>query len=362
MKVRNDSSKNNGLYAAEMVPNANGCSNPRSVANIVMTAVGVGVLALPNAVAMGGWIAAPLLLVLAWALTHFQMCLLWKCLFMNPSGRQMHSYEEVGRACFGRPGQIAVIICLYGGIFCICALIMILLGSSLHNISPALSRSIWIVISVLVMLPFAWLPTFKRVGIIAAVGVAATLVVAISVIVAGAREAISSRHHQHALGPQGIGGLGLSFTNLMNSFTCAPVIPGLVTEMRDPSHFPRVAMWAFLTIALCFGSIGFAGYAGWGIDMLNFDLIVDAVASSAGKNDGINYVVQISIIVVSVTHLLVLFAPLGKASDRAVSSVLGKAHWTLMLGGRSVVFLAAMGLALLVPGFGSLFNLGRTKA
>ncbi|KAF4656252.1 hypothetical protein FOL46_007892 [Perkinsus olseni] len=248
-----------------------------------MTAVGVGVLALPNAVAFGGWIAAPLLLVLSWALTHFQMCLLWKCLFMNPSRKQMQSYEEVGRACFGRVGQVAVAVCLYGGIFCICSLIMILLGSSLHNLAPSLSRSLWIVISVALMLPFAWLPTFKRVGVIAAIGVAATTVVAISVIIAGAREAAGPDDHEHVLGPQGIGGLGLAFTNFMNSFTCAPVIPGLIAEMKNPATFPRVAMWSFLTITVVFGSIGFAGYAGWGIDMLKFDLIVDAVASSAGK-------------------------------------------------------------------------------
>ncbi|KAF4688984.1 hypothetical protein FOZ60_002154 [Perkinsus olseni] len=341
------------LYAADMVVNPQGCSDYRGVANIVMFAVGVGVLALPNAVAFGGWIAAPLLLVLSWALTHFQTCLLWKCLFMNPSRKQMQSYEEVGRACFGRVGQVAVAVCLYGGIFCICSLIMILLGSSLHNLAPSLSRSLWIVISVALMLPFAWLPTFKRVGVVAALGVAATTVVAISVIIAGAREAAGPDDHEHVLGPQGIGGLGLAFTNFMNSFTCAPVAPGLIAEMKNPANFPRVAMWSFLIVTVVFGSIGFAGYAGWGIDMLKFDLIVDAVASSAGEGDWVNYVVQISILIVSFSHLLVLFAPLGKASDRALSCFLknNTMHWTILPTGRSVVFLAAMGLALLVPGF-----------
>mmetsp|Transcript_12968 Transcript_12968/g.12802 ORF Transcript_12968/g.12802 Transcript_12968/m.12802 type:complete len:218 (-) Transcript_12968:67-720(-) len=145
----------------------------------------------------------------------------------------------------------------------------------------------------------------------------------------------------------------------MNSFTCAPVIPSLVVEMKNPVTFPRVALWSFLTITVVFGSIGFAGYAGWGIDMLKFDLIVDAVASSAGRGDWVNYIVQISILVVSFTHLLVLFAPLGKANDRIVSHFFkGKrVYWTLSLVGRTVVFLAAMGLALLVPGFGALFNI-----
>ncbi|EER07698.1 amino acid transporter, putative, partial [Perkinsus marinus ATCC 50983] len=135
------------LYATTMVANPNGCSDFRGVANIVMTAVGVGVLALPNAVAFGGWVAAPLLLLLAWVLTHYQMCLLWKCLFMNPSRKPMESYEEIGRVCFGRVGQVAVALCLYG--------------------------------------------------------VGATAVVAVSVIIAGAREAVSS-DHVHVLGPQGV--------------------------------------------------------------------------------------------------------------------------------------------------------------
>mmetsp|Transcript_838 Transcript_838/g.701 ORF Transcript_838/g.701 Transcript_838/m.701 type:complete len:267 (+) Transcript_838:57-857(+) len=248
---------------AKFAINKSGCSNLRAIANLVMTAVGVGVLALPNAVALAGWVVGPLLLVLAWVLTHFMMCLLWRCMYMNPEGVRFESYEAVGRRCFGLPGQIAVCICLYGGIFCICSLMIILMGDTMTNLVPSLGRIPWILIFVGIIAPLSWLPSMSQIGVVSAIGVAATILATIFVIIAGVREAVSDDTHVHSLVPHSVSGLGLAFTNFMNSYTCAPVIPELIDEMRDPRQFPKVAFWAFTIITLLFGSIGFAGRPSW---------------------------------------------------------------------------------------------------
>lgn len=75
--------------------------------------------------------------------------------------------------------------------------------------------------------------------------------------------------HDHAMGPTSVTALGLAFSDYMNSYTVAPVVPTIIAGMREPENFPRVSCIALSVITLFFGTIGFAGYAGWGEDLLS---------------------------------------------------------------------------------------------
>ncbi|EEQ97422.1 amino acid transporter, putative [Perkinsus marinus ATCC 50983] len=207
---------------ASSIGRLNGSSNFRTVVNFALVAIGVGILALPRAIAQGGWIVGSLLLLIAWAVSQYAIFLLWKCMVMPPDGNEKFtSFQAIGRECFGRVG---------------------------------------------IMMPLAWMPTMKEVAFVSGLGIAAALVTVIMIIVASSREAVDPvSHHDYDLVPSTPMYATLSFTNFMNAFTVAPVVPTLINDMRSPMRFPRVSVIGFLLVFIIFASIAFAGYAGFGV-------------------------------------------------------------------------------------------------
>ena len=231
----------------------------KSIANLVLTAVGVGVLALPSAITHSGWAIGIVILLLTWALSQAMMHLLWKCIMaVSASGTvRISSYGDVGAAALGKAGRYAVAFATYSGLSAICVLILILLGSGLHDLTDTLSKAAWIRIAALCILPLSWLPSLKEVGILSTIGVLAVSIVGIVVLVASISTPSANRDTLSAF-PTGIDGLAMAFLEFMNSFTIAPVIPTIILGMSNPLRFPRVSAYAFAIITLCFGVIGFA--------------------------------------------------------------------------------------------------------
>ena len=114
---------------------------PAAVANLVVAAVGVGMLALPRAVAQGGWWGSAIMLVLGWGVATAATLMQHQSMAL-PGGRVLRSYQEVGAACFPRYGALMVGVPLLVDVLAVCTLLMILAGSGLHRLVPALSQTV----------------------------------------------------------------------------------------------------------------------------------------------------------------------------------------------------------------------------
>ena len=338
----------------------------KSCVNLVLTAVGVGVLALPKAIAQSGWTIGCVLLLLTWGLSQSMMHLLWRCTETAKQryGHKIDSYGSIGEAALGKPGRYVVSFATYTGLSAICTIILILLGGGLKNLTESMSDGFWRRIAALCILPLSWLPTLKEVGVLSGVGVVAVCVVVVVVVAASIGLTGDERGDISALPPTS-GGLAMSFIEFMNSYTVAPVIPTIIVGMKDGSHYPRVAAYGFSIITLVFAVIGFAGYAGWGDALLSPEggNITDFIANSSSRVYSVTC--QVAIIVVSLSHFLVMFNPVALLSDMLIGNIPGVTTNTsnkflrigLRMAGRSAIVGLMLLVALYVPSFGTIVDL-----
>ncbi|EER13560.1 amino acid transporter, putative, partial [Perkinsus marinus ATCC 50983] len=202
-----------------------GSSNFRTVINFALVAVGVGILALPRAIAQGGWILGSVLLAVAWSVAQYGTYLLYRCMYMHPKGEErFDSFQAIGKACFGKPGEIFTAFVQYLDLLLVCSLLVILVGDGMYELVPQLDRIWWCVIFVCVMLPLAMLPTMKEVAFVSFIGITAAFVTVIAVIGASVRESSDPiKEHEHYLMPQNASTAVLAFTNFMNAFAVTTV-------------------------------------------------------------------------------------------------------------------------------------------
>ena len=90
--VKNDFGHGNGSFATAYF-------------NVVCVVAGTGTLGLPHAFAEGGWLGI-LILILSWAMAVYSGIILIECLYCKP-GERLHDYKQIGRAAFGKFGNIA---------------------------------------------------------------------------------------------------------------------------------------------------------------------------------------------------------------------------------------------------------------
>lgn len=329
----------------------------KSVSNQVLTAVGVGVLALPKAITGSGWALGILLLLGTWALSQGMMHLLWKSIMtVHMRGvERIESYGDLGGYAYGNVGRYAVAFATYTGLTAICVIIMILSGSSLFQLTGALSQSAWIRIAALILLPLSWLPTLKEVGILSIAGVVAVGAVGLVVLI-GAIMADGDYRQNVSPVPASLNSFAMSFLEFMNSYTIAPVIPTIILGMKDPSRFPTVSMLAFAVISACFAVIGFAGYLGWCDLFLNTNQNINEILASTSST-ALSVICQIGILVVSLSHFLVMFNPVALLSDKTIACIPGvsgksvKFVAVLRILGRSALVGIMLAAALFVPSF-----------
>ncbi|KAF4679639.1 hypothetical protein FOZ60_014790 [Perkinsus olseni] len=150
-----------------------GSSHFRSVVNYCLIAIGVGILALPKAIAQAGWYA---------------MVLLYKSMRMTASNGIFPTFQAVGKDAFGVVGMAFVSFVVYLDLVFVCALLVILVGDGMETLVPSVDTFWWKLIFTLVMLPLSWLPSMKEVAFVSAIGVGATIVTCIAVVGASARE------------------------------------------------------------------------------------------------------------------------------------------------------------------------------
>ncbi|KAF4659113.1 hypothetical protein FOZ61_004989 [Perkinsus olseni] len=337
-----------------------GSSNFRTVINFALVAVGVGILALPRAIAQGGWVLGSILLAVAWGVAQYGTYLLYRCMYMNPEGgERFMSFQAIGKACFGRPGEIFTAFVQYLDLLLVCSLLVILVGDGMYELVSQLDHIWWCVIFVCVMLPLAMLPSMKEVAVVSFIGITAAFVTVIAVIGASVRETSDPvRVHDHFLWPLNANTAILAFTNFMNAFAVTTVVPTLVDNMQKPKQFPRVLAAGFLVIVSIFAAIAYSGYAGFGHDLLDYPNITYAIAYGRPRGDWLVIIVQVAIEVVCFSHFLVMFNPVCVGVEDAVEAIHGgKVRYWIKMISRAILMVICFVIAVSVPGFGSLVDL-----
>lgn len=344
----------------------NGASIWRSASSLVMTAIGLGILAMPRAMAQSGWVGGLLSLFLSTAVAAFGALLLWRAALLNPQNREtpMASFEAIGRASFGRAGAVIPSLVLHILLIFVCAALLLVLASSILSLTRVLSIRIWLLISGIVCLPLTWIKDMKEVGLVAAFGVATVAAAVITIIVACIAHYVE-REDDPAYQISSPSPLDLiaTFNMFVLSFTVTVTEPTVIATMDNPRDFPKALALAFGFILLVYTAITILGYLAFGETLLQVDTVVDAIAPPADSLTVVAWVIYIIMLLLVAVHLLVLFMPTAHFIDSLCRfDDMGRWHTprraTLArIVTRSLQLGACVALAVAIPSFNRLVNI-----
>jgi amino acid permease len=110
------------------------CSDSKAVVNIILTAIGVGIIVLPTIMGKCGWIGGSLLLLSTALLTIYSTSLLYYAISENPHGFK-ESFPSLADSLFGNRMKWLTSINIYGTLILICAVLLVLIGTSITEIA-----------------------------------------------------------------------------------------------------------------------------------------------------------------------------------------------------------------------------------
>ncbi|KAF4677726.1 hypothetical protein FOL47_010947 [Perkinsus chesapeaki] len=285
-----------------------------AVFNVVMTAVGVGLLALAKASANVGYVMAIILMLGCGALGWCMVYLLYKCRLMALALGLEHvpAYEDIGRAAFGKAGGIIVAICLHISLIGTSCVLMLLLGQNSYHIYDGIGVDLWIVIWTVILTPVNWLKTMREIGYMSStVGVFSILLTLVGLTAAGFAQAITVKPHApyEPFVPKPLSIIG-GYTTFSFAYSVTCSTTTVTHDMRYPTHAPKVFLISFISLIFVYGLVTLAGYLGWGQKLLCYDNVLEAMS-----RDAWGYVSFVGIIMLSATHYAVLLHPSCRAIE-----------------------------------------------
>ena len=317
-QLREDSS-------AEQKPKSKkGVSNIGAIANILVTAVGVGMLGLPNAIASVGYVCGFIMFLacIGIALICCRMLLQAMWLAKDMGSRcepkvEVCTYEDIGTVAFGRPGRIAVGIALHSALVGCSCIIALLMGKAAHRLWPSVSQTGWIIISCAVMLPFVWLRTMKHIGFVAStLGTASIAALTLTVVIAGFMfvsydgafdwlEGSPSRSYTAKV--SSLWGLGTAFGTLTFAFAVTCTLPTILNDMEHKKDAGKVIVAGVSATSAVYGAVAVCGYMGFGSLLISKG--VEDIFSVLQTGTPLATAMDIIVLLVCITHYAVMINP-----------------------------------------------------
>ncbi|KAI7838339.1 hypothetical protein COHA_007907 [Chlorella ohadii] len=157
-----------------------------AAAHIITAVIGVGVVALPRAFAMLGWIAGPACILLFGGLTQVCSVLLARCYIIGTlrhgsDGKVNNTYSEVVAACFGRNAVTAIGVVQHANLFLVTLAYAFTASLSLQTIANSICRqnssasclneyNLWCIIFGSTQLAMSQLPTVDSLWLASIIG------------------------------------------------------------------------------------------------------------------------------------------------------------------------------------------------
>ncbi|KAF4697162.1 hypothetical protein FOZ60_011835 [Perkinsus olseni] len=293
------------------------CTNLHAIVNVILAAIGLGVVSLPSIIARCGWVGGILLLLAAALVTDYLICKLHTAVSIHPSGTPIHTYEQLGRVCFGRVGQILVVAVVHLTMTGVCSAMLLLLGQNTEKMLPQLSVKVWTCIWAALCAPLSWLRSFKEISYVSAVGLIGILGVFVIIAARGIDHGANRGDEvQHDVVRPDLLMWTVSFGNAVLSYQIANVTPTLIRDMRTPASFPKVVSLGLLIVFMVYVGLGASGYYGYGRSLID-DPIINSIAPAGSTLDAWGYALVVAILVMCFPHYLVMLLPIVASIEYA---------------------------------------------
>ncbi|KAF4728931.1 hypothetical protein FOZ63_013749 [Perkinsus olseni] len=324
-----------------------------ATASLVVTCVGIGVLALPKVMQESGWIGGFIILFVAGLASMWMAMHLCDACVALKKGSEYPSFQDVGMRTFGIAGKLAVVLCVDIFMVGLCVILLILFAQNTMRLWPVLTQDWWVLIYAGLMVPFVWIRSMKLIGWLSSVGVISIVATCIVIVIASATNAVKEGDavEYHLFSDQ----LGSAMATLMTSFGLTSMLSAVLNGLGDPSKLNKAIIWAFAIIFAVYVSVMAAGYAGYGDGIAQYGDIVSAISTSTGKLNWAGYSIVVCILVVCATHFLALFTPVALDCERLIPEK-APLRRLMCCCTRTVLVAVCALLATLVPGVTTLIS------
>lgn len=330
---------------------------------INMTISSSSVVAMPYAIALGGF-AALLLTLFIGFFNAVTSVLLIDCLYeISPKSRLRKrvraSYAEIGADVWGPIGGRLVDFTTVGLSYCSCVLIVMVLGSSMRDLFSnlvVLSIQEWCLLCTIALLLTVFI---KKLSILAWLSMLAVLAVFIIVfILLGFSLGDSDTWELGNIPSFDINTFPISLGIILFSYCGHTVFPGIEGSMHEPKKYKKVSHWAFSSVTLMKFLVGLFCCLTFGsntqsIVILNLTALHASILSkiaTASVIINVYFSYPLNMFVVSGT-LDMLLLPSFPTCYKERCNILR------VLVTRMVLVFSTLGIALAVPHFGLLMGI-----
>ncbi|KAF4661244.1 hypothetical protein FOL47_006765 [Perkinsus chesapeaki] len=330
----------------------------KAACTLAMTAVGVGILALPGTAVQAGWLGSVIGLFIASLIIFYNNHLLWRTLSLvrgNESG-DVKCYEDAGGSAFGVGGSVYFGVILHTALILVCSVMILLLAATTETLTQVLSRRIWTAIWTAISISLALIRDMKHVGSIAAVGAMSASVMVIVIIAACiSKLATDGVSNEVMVMPQ----KGLKFISVFATYFFAyglsTVTPTVYHGMANPSDFPKALSTAIFFCLCLYTSTLELGYLAYSQSLASADTVLAAISPPNQPLTIFGWLINIIVIVVVLSHILVLFTPTAKRVDMTWSAISERRRWSTfqlrvcLMASRTLLIILEGCIAIAVP-------------
>lgn len=315
-----------------------------STFNSVNVLVGVGVLSLPFAFKVSGWIVGFVLLVCFMLLTNYTARIVTKCLDFNDDeiqiavpdkmmgkteeldeqlladhateitrllpeesvpptsamessfgslsirNKQLLTYSDIGEAAFRQKGKAFISVIFSLELFAAAVALIILISDSLKSLFPDISLIFFKLIAFAVVTPSLWIRNLQILSYGSFVGIVAVINLIGVVFLDGLTYTESPgsliNPADTNLLPPSIFNLPIVFGLVMAGFSGHAVFPNIYREMKEPKQFSKMLNISYTATFILYSCMASIGYLMFGDKTL--DEITKNIAGIPGYNQALN--------------------------------------------------------------------------
>ncbi|KAH6603427.1 vacuolar amino acid transporter 1 [Trichoderma cornu-damae] len=287
---------------------------PQSVVNSINALIGVGLLSLPLAFKMSGWIFGLAMLTLTAGVTAHTAKLLAKCMDYDAS---LITYSDLAYVSFGTRARVVVSALFSVELVAACVALVILFSDSLALLLPGVAGvNFWKCVCALVSLvlnamPLRWLSYTSVVGIFSTFCIVC-IVVADGIINTDAPGSLWQPAATHLL-PKNWLSLPLAYGLLASPWGAHSVFPSIYRDMRHPHKWGRGVAVTFsfsYVLDTCLAIVGILMF-GDGIG----EAITSNIIKGSGFPEGLTIFMCICITIIPLTKIPLNARPLITTAD-----------------------------------------------
>ncbi|PHH69124.1 hypothetical protein CDD82_7981 [Ophiocordyceps australis] len=275
---------------------------PQSVFNSINSIIGVGLLSLPLAFNMSGWLLGLLLMTMMAAVTAHTAKLLGRCMQLDAS---LVTYSDLAYLSFGSRARLVVSLLFTLELLAACLALVILFADSLHLLLPGLfGVNVWkclcaALVLVLNALPLRWLSYTSVVGILSTFSI--VCIVMMDGLIKPHAPGSLRQPAATSIMPSNWLSLPLAYGLMASPWGAHSVFPSIYRDMRHATKWSKGVNITFsfsYTLDTCLAVIGLLMFG----DAIK-DTVTSNILRTPGYPHGLNILMSICIAMIPLTKI-----------------------------------------------------------